>query len=249
MFVSSSFLEINYGIDNKIAEFFVDREPPADNLYWKGKLLYLRPAPGYLFIPLIVDLLFRLGIGRDQLLSEAFVATMEQIGHFSALEEANQITEDEAVKRSIELVKENCSNKSFYLNLVDCFLNKKESFFYSLASSFNALRRGDLFLFSVCVLSFPQELNEKIAGQWFALINVLLLMDDSEDIEVDRQTGDKNAFLESGLDTEGVLKIKKLAAESISKINMLNPAMSLQLKNQFKEHVENAAFFKALANT
>src|SRR3978361_84171 len=112
MFISSSFLEINYGIDPKIAQFFVDREPPADNLYWKEKLLYLRPAPGYLFIPLIVDLLFRLSIDREQLLSEQFVATMEQSGHFSALEETKQITEDEAIERSDELVKDNCSNKN-----------------------------------------------------------------------------------------------------------------------------------------
>ena len=110
MFISSSFLEINYGVDSKIATFFVDREPPVDNLYWKDKLLYLRPAPGYLFIPLIVDILYRLKIDRQQLLSERFVTTIEQIGHINALEETGRITENEAIKRSSELVKNNCNN-------------------------------------------------------------------------------------------------------------------------------------------
>ena len=71
MFISTDFLAIKFGVDDAIARFFVDREPPANNLYWKDKLLYLRPAPGYLFIPLIVDLLFKIGIERQQLLVQA----------------------------------------------------------------------------------------------------------------------------------------------------------------------------------
>jgi hypothetical protein len=245
MFVSSSFLEINYGVDSKIAQFFVDREPPVDNLYWKDKLLYLRPSPGYLFIPLMVDLLYRLTIDREQLLSEQFVSTMEQIGHFSALEETGQITEDEAIMKSAELVKPWSNNSDWYDNLDKYFQNKMESFFYRLSTPFKALRRGDLFLFSLNVLSFSATLNEKIAEQWFALISVLLIMDDSEDINADKQTGDKNAFLESGLNSEGIRKIKELVAESLLKISAINPAMALQLRHQFKEHVENTSFFIA----
>ncbi len=245
MFISSAFLEINYGVDNKIAQFFVDREPPVDNLYWKEKLLYLRPAPGYLFIPLIVDLLYRLKIDRQQLLSEQFVETMEQIGHISALEETSQITNDEAIMRSSELVKANCKNKDWYNDLVAYFNNKKENLFYTLSTPFKALHRGNLFLFSVCVLSFPAELNEKIAEQWFALISILLLLDDAEDIEADKETGDANAFIESGLHAEGIQKIKELVAHSLTKIGILNPAMAQQLENQYKEHVEKQKFFIA----
>jgi hypothetical protein len=56
MFVSAGFLGIQYGVDDKIGKFFVDRDPPAENLYWKDKLMYLRVEPGWLFIPLIVEL-------------------------------------------------------------------------------------------------------------------------------------------------------------------------------------------------
>ncbi len=243
MFISSAFLEINYGVDNQIARFFVDREPPADNLYWKEKLLYLRPAPGYLFIPLIVDLLYRLGIDRQQLLSEQFVATMEQVGHISALEETEQITNNEAIKKSSELVKDLCSDKEWYNNLVDYLSNKNNNFFSNLSVPFKSLQRGDLFLFSICALSFPVELNEKIAEQWFALISTLLLLDDAEDIEADKETGDENAFIESGLNAAGIKKVEELAEKNIRQISFLNTAMSIQLKSQYQEYVGKLRFF------
>lgn len=235
MFISSSFLEINYGVDDKIARFFVDREPPANNLYWKGKLLYLRPAPGYLFIPLIVDLLYRLKIDRQELLSEQFVKIMEEVGHISALEESRQITSEEAIKLSSKLVKDICRNKGWYNNLDNYFNKKDKSFFNRLSVPFKALRRGDLFLFSICAISVSEELYEKIAEQWFALISILLLLDDAEDIETDKKTGDENAFLESGLHAEGIKKIEQLVKDSLTKIGNLSPAMAYQLKSKYAE--------------
>jgi len=243
VFISSDFLEINYGTDGKIARFFVDREPPADNLYWKGKLLYLRPAPGYLFIPLIVDLLYKLGVDRQQLLSEEFAATMEQIGHISALEETKQISNEEAIKKCSELVKDSCRNKDWYTNVVDYLTGKDVNFFAGLAVPFKALQRGDLFLFALCALHFPKELYEKVAEQWFALISTLLLLDDAEDIQADKETGDENAFLESGMTAEGFKKIEEMVTNSLQKIRILNPAMSIQLKKQYAEYIERSAFF------
>ncbi len=238
MFISSEFLAINYGVDDQIARFFVDREPPADNLYWKGKLLYLRPAPGYLFIPLIVDLLYKLGIDRQQLLSEKFVATMEQVGHISALEETGQISDKEAITKCAELVKDTCRNNDWFNSLVNYLNYEKSNFFSSLSPSFKALQRGDMFLFSVCTLEFRDELQEQISEQWNALISTLLLLDDAEDIEADKETGDANAFLESGLNAEGLCKIKKLVSHNLEKISVLNPAMALQLNKQYNEYIE-----------
>lgn len=235
MFISSSFLEVTYGVDSKIASFFVDREPPASNLYWHEKLLYLRPSPGYLFIPLIVDLFHRLGLQMQQLLSDPFVQIMEQVGHISALEETKQITAGEAIRMSIELVKEVYKNKGWYDNLVNYFSNENDNFFTNLSVPNKALRRGDLFLFAVCALSFPEKLSEKIAEQWFALISILLLLDDAEDIETDKETGDENAFIEVGLHAEGIYKINELADCSLTKISNLSPAMALELRRQYRQ--------------
>ncbi|WP_018616185.1 hypothetical protein [Segetibacter koreensis] len=237
MFISSSYLEINYGVNDEIAKFFVDREPPANNLYWKDKLLYLRPAAGYLFIPLIVDLLYRLGIDKQQLISEEFVTTMEQVGHISALEETKQITKDDAISKSVELVKEICKDIDWYNNVINYLANNNNNFFTNLSVPFKALQRGDLFLFSVCALSFAPVLNERIAEQWFALISTLLLLDDAEDIEADKETGDENAFIESGLDASGLKKVEELVETSIKKISGLNRAMGIQLMNQYQQYV------------
>lgn len=125
MFVSANFLSINYGIDDSIAKFFVDRQPPANNLYWHEKLMYLRTEPGWLFIPLIVDLLYKAGIDKRQLLSEEFVSLMEQIGHISAEEELKHITKEDALNKYIGLVKNSHKNHSFYINVVD-FYERRE---------------------------------------------------------------------------------------------------------------------------
>lgn len=238
MFISSGYLEIHYGIDSEIAGFFVDREPPADNLYWQGKLLYLRPAQGYLFIPLIVDLLYKSGLERQQLLSEKFVTTMERLGHISALEETKQISNEEAVFKSAELINNTCTNEYWYSNLIDHLTGKNPNFFTALSAPFKALHRGDLFLFSVCALQYPAALSEKIAQQWFALITTLLLLDDAEDIKADMQTGDENAFLESGMTAEGLKKIKELVNVNLAKISILNALMAAQLKKQYEENIE-----------
>ncbi len=198
MFISTGYLGIQYGVDNKIAKFFVDREPPANNLYWKDKYLYLRPSPGYLFIPLIVDILFRLGIDRQQLLSDEFIHCLEQTGHISALEETKQISNTEAIQQCIALARESCKNESWLNSVIDYFRGTADNLFISIATPFKALHRGDVFLFSLSALDYPEELFEKIAKYWFALISTLLLLDDAEDIEDDRVNNEENAFLESG---------------------------------------------------
>jgi hypothetical protein len=234
MFISAKYLVSYYDIDHQIARFFVDRQPPCDNLYWHEKLLYLRPSPGYLFIPLIVDLLHKTGVDKELLLSDAFVTTMEQIGHITALEEIRKITEEEAIHKSLALVKDSCKNKTWLTDVTNYFNTEKDNSFEKLAPPFTALRRGDIFLFSLCSIQFPESLDEEIAAQWFSLISILLLLDDAEDIDVDRKNGDKNAFLESGLDQKGIDNILALVRKSLRKISQVNERMAEQLDVQFK---------------
>jgi hypothetical protein len=238
MFISTGFLGIHYGVDNKIAKFFVDREPPANNLYWKDKYLYLRPSPGYLFIPLIVDILFKLGIDRQQLLSAEFLNCLEQTGHISALEETKQINKAEAIEQCIALAKENCKNEKWLHTVTDYFKGNIDHTFARIATPFKALHRGDVFLFSLSALEFPEELFEKIAQLWFALISTLLLLDDAEDIDEDRKNNEENAFLESGLDKEGIERVKKLLSHNLKILSSINSIMALKIDKQFKELIE-----------
>lgn len=247
MFISSSYLSFNYGVDEKIAAFFVDRDPPSDNLYWAGKLLYLRPAPGYLFIPLIVDLLFKLGIEQNQLLSGKFVQVLEQVGHIIALEESGLITGEDAIENCTAIVKD-CINEKWLHQLLQFLNNRNDNVFRSLAHDLKALHRGDLFLFTIATLQFSDELFSSIAENWFALIGILLLLDDAEDIEIDKQSGDQNAFLESGLNAAGLETIMLFVRNSLRKISTLNTVMAYQLDNQFKQLVKQPHIDKYLNN-
>ncbi|MGI8637425.1 MAG: hypothetical protein ACR2KZ_18675 [Segetibacter sp.] len=194
MFISTRYLVSQYGIDEVIARFFVDREPPVNNLYWHEKLLYLRPSPGYLFIPLIVDLLYKLGLDKEQLLSSKFIESMEEIGHLSALEETSAISRDTAIEKCEDLVKERCVNPLWFCIVSSYFKAEEDNLLKRMAMPFKSLHRGDAFLFSLVTIDFPDFYFGKIVDQWFALIGVLLLLDDADDIEIDEAAGEENAF-------------------------------------------------------
>ena len=243
MFVSANYLSINYGVDDKISKFFVDRQPPADNLYWHGKLMYLRPEIGWLFIPLIVDLLFKSGISKQQLLSEEFVGLMEQFGHISAKEELKHITHEQALEKCFALVEGNCKNETYFNNLLDFMKGGHNNFFAQVSTPFKALHRGDAFLFSLCALDIDESIQQEVVQYWFALISTLLLLDDAEDMEIDKSSGDENAFLESNLTKEGIEKIKALVKQNLQIITGINRIMAIKLDQMFvalseKPHIQ-----------
>jgi hypothetical protein len=246
MFVSTNALTIYYGVDDKIAQFFVDREPPKDNLYWKDKLLYLRLEPGYIFIPLIVDVLYKLGIDRAQLLSDKFIDLMEAIGNISALEESKKIDHSEAVREAKKLALASNANGQVAEMVSDYFTSSNESPIANQTTPFKALHRGDLFLFSICALDIPASLMDKIVQHWFALISTLLLLDDAEDIEMDAHNKDDNAFLEAGLTKEGIEKIQALVRSNLQLLSALNKPLALRLDQQIKELFERRNFQKLL---
>ncbi len=225
MFLTALTLEIEYGIDAKIAKFFVDREPPADNLYWKDKLLYLRPSPGYIFIPMIVELYYRSGLSLKALLDGFFVETLEDILDQTARQEFGLISEKEMIENCIRLVEARAENKQFLNDLVDYFRNSKGPL-GSCAPAFKALRRGDVFLFSLCVLHVDENRLMELAKTWFALISVLLLMDDAEDYMEDLEAGEDNTFIESGSSKEGFNSIQELLRECLKQVASLNPTMA-----------------------
>lgn len=243
MFVSTDFLAIHYGVDDTIAKFFVDREPPANNLYWHKKLLYLRFEPGFLFLPLIADLFYKAGVSRSQILSEEFIQLMEAIGHISALEETKKITQREAVEQCHELAAKVCLDPEYLTSLGAYFNNDPGNLFQEFTTGFNALHRGDLFLYSICALSVKPGYYQHLVRVWFALISSLLLQDDAEDIDADKKNNDENAFLESGLDSAGMDKITLLVKNNLQYISTLNKTMAAKLDKQMVE-MFNKPFFQ-----
>ncbi len=66
----------------------------------------------------------------------------------------------------------------------------------------------------------------------------MLLLDDAEDIDEDRKNNEENAFLESGLDKEGIERVKKLLSHNLKILSSINSIMALKIDKQFKELIE-----------
>lgn len=84
MFLTKHDLKLSYGVDLEIGACYVDRKIPEGNLYWKDRTIYLPGAPGYIFIPIFADLLFR-QVQKEDLLKDQQLCIAENILHSAAL--------------------------------------------------------------------------------------------------------------------------------------------------------------------
>lgn len=238
MFVSADYLSTNYGVDDAIARYFVDRDPPKDNLYWHGKLLYLRPSPGYLFIPLIFDLLYKLGLEKNILLDHFFVSTMEQTGHISAMEELKLISQEEAIDQCAEMVRSVSVNNGWFEEVYAYLKKRPGNKLMAFATPLKSLHRGDMFLFSTCVLPLRVDQRDTLAQLWFALITSLLLLDDADDLQNDLLTGELNAYVESGLNEAGYEVISSIISANTSVLARYNKILAHQIKTSFELSIQ-----------
>jgi len=81
MFLTKDDLKLAYGVDLEIGAVYVDRPVPVNNLYWKGRTIYTPGAPGYIFMPIFADILFRCGAEKKLILSNDFISINEKILH------------------------------------------------------------------------------------------------------------------------------------------------------------------------
>lgn len=236
MFVTADFLATEYGVHNDIAIFFVDKQPPQANLYWHNKLLYVPNNPGYLIIPVFTDALSRLKFSKEILLNNNFVQLFEQIAHIAALEEIKKVSYQEAVEQCILFVKDKIHNQFFYNNLLNFIEGKRDNFIHQYSMPFAALHRGDLFLFALVIFDFDEETAVKIIKHWFAIIGSFLLLDDAEDIEQDLAAGEKNAFIEAGLNEAGIENIKLFAKNNIEHLRTFNRTLGRTIDSMLSAH-------------
>ena len=234
MFTSKDELKLNYGVDMEIGKFLVDRKVPADNLYWKNRLLYIIPMPGYLFIPLYMDLQLRLGLPRPELLSEPHLWLLESILHSAAKLEHKEINFEEHIAECVALTKPHCKNPSFLQDLIYYFSGEKEKAGVALGTQFKSLTRADAYLFSLCYFEFDHPLKKKLVDAWYALITYYLIVDDLEDIQPDFEQQEENAVLEAGLSEEGAKAIETLIHQSYHVMNEVNPVIANRIDHKRK---------------
>jgi hypothetical protein len=232
MFVSSDDLKLGYGVDLEIAKFFVDRKVPSNNLYWRKRLLYIGPMPGFIFIPSYTDIEYRLGLDKTQLLSEGHITFMERILHSAARLEFHEINYEQHIEECIVLAKNHCSNLSLLEDLVYYFTGEGKKASIPLGYPFKSLKRADAYLFSLCYFSFGQDLKEKLTESWNALMTYYLIMDDLEDIKADFVNQDENSLIEAGLNEKGADTIRGMIDRSYEVMSKINPVLANRIDHK-----------------
>ena len=196
MFISATQLNREMGVDMNIARFFVDRDPPKNNSFWKDRLLYVGFGNGYVSIPVYYDLLFRIGITLDQLLSEDHILLMEQIMHWAILQEREEISTREEMIAIRELLKDRVKDQK-YFDALNTYLDQpilKPMGSFGLKNP--ALNRADVFLYVLCDLDLTENQRELAIKFWYALHPTYLIIDDLRDYEKDKQDGEENVLME-----------------------------------------------------
>jgi hypothetical protein len=234
MFLTKDDLKLSYGVDLAIGKFYVDRKVPQDNLYWKGRSIYVPGASGYIFMPIYADLLRRSGAELSFLLGEVFFAINESILHSAALLEHQQIDWTTHIHQCLQVVTPHVQDVSLFEELKKYLLNNKPTKTEGsrLGTDFPSLNRADSYLLSLSCIPENHFHAQKALDAWYAMITYFLLMDDLADIREDLLRGEENAIIEAGLNEQGVQRIEEMMEEAINKLNAINPVLSNRIEHK-----------------
>lgn len=241
MVITSRMLVDRFGIDEEIADYFANKRPvPENNLYWGSRRIYISAGFGFLFIPIVFDLMYKLGVDKKDLLDEKRLNIMEALLHNSQLFELNKLSFSEYIQRCTTLTGENIKQKNLYDSLINHFSGKTVKIFdFELVHK--ALARGDSFLFTIVNLDVTDGWVNDFLPYWYGLMRPIFLFDDFKDLEEDKRNGDENTILELGGDSEAISKATKIALSDINTLKLVNEKLSnnmISFLNQALQYVE-----------
>jgi len=226
MFTSVNHLDLEMGVDKRIGRFFVDRQVPKNNGYWKGRLLYVAFGNGYVFIPVYYDILHRLGLSQDVLLDEKHIDLMEKILHLSYLHEANEITLLEEITRIGGMMEGRIKDFDYYSALNTYLHQPVLKTLGPFGLSLSSLNRADVFLFALCDLPLNKRQWEEAIRYWYALLPNYLILDDLRDYAEDQEKGDENVVLELSPGIEGFEQTFEMYRKNCLILQQVNPALA-----------------------
>ena len=229
MFISANQFERDLGVNKTIGKFFVDRKPPENNCFWKGRLLYISFGNGYTSIPVYYDILYRNGMPLDVLLEEKHILFMEQLMHFAMLQERNEISLQEELDNIRTLLNGRIRNQAYFellSNYLDQAVLKPMGPF---GLDYPSLNRADIFLYILCDLPLSEMQWGKAIRYWYALHPSYLIMDDIRDYEKDKEEGGDNAVIDLGGGAEGFEKVLKLWRNNSKTMQEVNPLLAQYL--------------------
>ncbi|HZG25113.1 MAG TPA: hypothetical protein VEZ17_11060 [Chitinophagaceae bacterium] len=247
MFTSKEFLHLHLGVDPEIAKFFVDRKIPADNLYWKGKYLYVASGTGFLFIPLFIDLQCKLGVNKYDLLEETYVQLIEAILHSAALYEHQVISFEDHLANCRKLLENRIYNQQLYQDLNVYLTTNDLKPYKNLGTTNRALNRADTFLFSLCALKLPRTVVDPIIFHWYTLVPCLLLLDDITDLKDDLHKNEENAVTEFGPGSLGIIRAIEFLKMKFAELRTINSLVADYLEG-YLEIGKSSSYMKSLLN-
>lgn len=250
MFLSNDDLKLAYGVDLEIGARFVNRAVPKDNLYWKNRNIYVPGAPGYIFIPILFDLLYRCGADKQELLSEQPIQLQEAVLHSAAKLEYKQIDWQTHVKEVIDTAAPHVHNKTFHDKLIDYLDNPLpvKQAGSAFGTGFTSLNRADSYLFLLVSLRSPEFNLELAVKGWYALMTYFLILDDLADIKDDLKMGEENVLLDAGLNDSGIHKVTRMIEESMHVMNTINPVMGNRIDHK-RSVIDLHAIVKSITGT
>jgi len=225
MFTSTRFLTEQLGVDTDVAAFFVDRRVPPDNVYWRDRKLYVASGTGYLFIPIIYDILLRVGVDKAILLEEDHVCRMEWVLDSAGKVEFENLSGVGHILTCVKLMEPVVRNEWLWNGLQEYFIIRNGEPTRWLGRAIHPLNRADTFLFSLCDLPMNELLTQAFIPYWYALIAAFLLMDDIVDWDIDKQQGEENAIRFLGEGSEAVRKAIEMLRGDFETLSNINPAL------------------------
>jgi hypothetical protein len=245
MFTSKKQLIDAMGVNPEIAAFFVDRKVPADNLYWKGRLLYVSRGTGYLFIPLYFDLMFKSGLPLASVLDDSFVRLAEDILHSAAQWEHTHIEREEHITTCRRLLEGRIHHVDLFDSLNTYFSQPTLSPLSNLGTASPALNRGDSLLYQLC--SLPVDVDWKLmVSHWYSLVPSFLLMDDVMDLHADVEAGEENAIADFGEGKQGLMNAFAFLKKNFENIAQFNPVLATYFQQAFNSKMASPYIIELL---
>lgn len=231
MFISANQFEREMGVNKTIGSFFVDRKPPENNSFWKGRLLYISFGNGYVSIPVYYDILYRIGVPLEILLSETHINFMEKLMHFAILHEKKEIDARQEMD-SIRIMLKGRIKNVVYNEALNRYLDQP---ILKTMGPFGiehpSLNRADVFLYVLCDLPLSDQQWKSAIRYWYALHPSYLIMDDVRDYTKDMEEGEENVVIDLGGGQGGFKKTIDLYRYNCDVLEEINPLLAQFLIN------------------
>ena len=235
MVITSKKLQENLGISTRVADFFANERPvPADNLFWENKRIYISAGFGFLTIPLIYDLVFKLGVSENDLLSDEHVSLME-FGFDKFMQYEHGLLSFPAfIGEMHNLMKNKIKQTNLADDLFALFMGEKPKHF-EFETKHKALARSDSFLFTLVDLDVTDAWVKEFLPYWYAIARPILLLDDFKDLLTDRMKNEENTIIELGNDEKAMKVAYEMGIQDLKRLETINPKLSKYMMNLLKE--------------